>query len=112
MKVRYLGMPGHFIGASRCVWHLTSVVGPYLVSTLGDYRPFPSDEATNIGAGRKYETMVFKAGAPCTVDGCGCGVPNHNGREIDFAPYNTAGEAQAGHEAMVAKYVERAKETS
>lgn len=95
MKPRYLGMPGHFIGASRCVWHLTTVVGGYIVSTVGDYRPFAEDQKpTEIGFGRTFETMVFRAGKPCARPECMC-----------FAPYNTAGEAQAGHEAMVAKYV-------
>jgi len=106
MKPRYLGMPGHFIGSARCVWHLTTVVGGYVVSTVGDYRPFTEDQKpTEIGLGRKYETMVFRAGKPCARPGCMCGVPDHDGRELDFEAYNTAGEAQAGHEAMVAKYV-------
>lgn len=109
---RYLGMPGHFIGASRCVWHMTTIVGPYLVSTVGDYRPVNEEKSTNIGLNRKYETMVFRAGAACARPECGCGVPDHDGHGIDFAPYNTAGEAQTGHEAMVAKYEAITKEAS
>jgi len=31
------------------------------------------------GSGRKYETMVFKAGKPCSIKGCGCGLPMISG---------------------------------
>ena len=57
-----------------------------------------------IGCDRTYETMVFKAGAPCTAKGCGCGLPTIDGSELDFKGYNDAASATAGHMAMVAKY--------
>lgn len=102
---RHLGMPGHFIGSNRCVWHMTTIVGPYLVSTVGDWRPFDGNaKPEQIGVDRLYETMVFMAGTPCARPECMCGVPSHDDMSIDFAGYNMAGDAQAGHEKMVKKW--------
>jgi hypothetical protein len=61
-----------------------------------------------IGSNRLYETMVFKAGKPCTAKGCGCGLPAIDGSELDFAGYNDAKAATQGHTRMVAKYRRRA----
>lgn len=57
-----------------------------------------------IGHNRKYETMVFKAGAPCTAKGCGCGLPSIDGSELDFLGYNDAGSAAKGHEKLCQKW--------
>lgn len=57
-----------------------------------------------VGCDRKYETMVFRAGNPCSRKGCDCGVPEIASDELDFAPYNTAGEARDGHMAMCKKW--------
>lgn len=58
-----------------------------------------------VGLNRKYETMVFKAGKPCTAKDCNCGLPEIDGSELDFAGYNERGAATRGHMTMVAKYV-------
>jgi hypothetical protein len=58
-----------------------------------------------VGCDRKYETMVFKAGEPCTREDCGCGIPAIDGSELDFGAYNTAGEATEGHMKMVEKWL-------
>ncbi len=57
-----------------------------------------------LGIDRKYETMVFKAGKPCDAEGCGCGIPDIDGSELDFAGYNDAASATKGHYAMLKKY--------
>ena len=57
-----------------------------------------------VGCGRKYETMVFKAGDPCTAEGCGCGLPEIDGSEIDFLAYNDAAMATRGHMDLVKRY--------
>lgn len=58
-----------------------------------------------IGAGRKYETMVFEAGVPCEAEGCRCGMPNAKSwAELDGQGYNDAGEATRGHMAMCEKW--------
>lgn len=101
---REFGYAAHFIGASNCLFHRTTQIGRVMISTVGDYRPFDRDDPSRrktIGLNRFYETMVFPIDGVCT---CGCGLPEHDGREIDFAGYQTALEADAGHEAMCMKY--------
>jgi hypothetical protein len=53
---------------------------------------------------RKYETMVFEAGKPCSTKKCGCGLPEISGLELDLAGYNSAKDARAGHMAMCLKW--------
>jgi len=50
-----------------------------------------------IGCNRKYETMVFKAGEPCSAKNCNCGLPRIDGCELDFGGYNDAKSAADGH---------------
>jgi hypothetical protein len=50
-----------------------------------------------IGCDRKYETMVFKAGARCAAIDCGCGLPSINGSALETGCYNDAGAAARGH---------------
>ncbi len=58
-----------------------------------------------IGCDRKYETMVFKVnGETCTAEDCNCGLPTIIPDELDFAGYNEAGAATAGHYAMCEKW--------
>ncbi|HUX39330.1 MAG TPA: hypothetical protein VMV44_15630 [Rectinemataceae bacterium] len=83
---------------------MATKVGKYLISTVGDYFPMNAEKREEIGYKRFYETMVFKAGKPCKADGCRCGMPAIDGQELDFAPYNTAEDAQEGHLAMCEKY--------
>ncbi len=104
VQVKHFGHPGHFIAASRCVFHLCTLVGTKLVSTVGDYRP-TDGEKSEIGWGRFYETMVFdtKVGSECKADGCDCGLPEIHPSELEMVPYNDAKSAAAGHFAMVEK---------
>lgn len=103
---RWCGMPGHFIGARDCWFHLTTRVGGFRVSTVGDYFPPGRDEDGGpkpLGAGdRTYETYVFSA-----EDGGDCG--NDVGVvadwiEIDSKGYADRAEAERGHMAMCRKY--------
>lgn len=73
---------------------------------MGDY----FDEAymerfgyEEIGAGRKYETMVFRtAGDVC---GCGCGLPQPTDYgAVDIDGYNDAIAATQGHMALCEKW--------
>jgi len=57
-----------------------------------------------IGYQRKYETMVFKAGPPCTDEKCNCGMPSlADPHEFGCEAYNTPGDATRGHLAMCEK---------
>lgn len=60
-----------------------------------------------LGYGRTYETMVFRAGEPCKRDGCNCGLPEIDGSDLDFAGYNDAGSARAGHMRLLQKWAEK-----
>lgn len=110
------GSAAHFIGSEDCRFHITTLIGEYVISTVGDYAPRHrvstvderpmvaggrSVDAHTIGYERYFETMVFKTTGPCD---CGCGLPDHSGSNIDFAGYQTRAEANAGHEAMCQKY--------
>lgn len=133
-KWEWFGLSGHFILGHKCQFHLCTKVGRYLVSTVGQYLP---DEGVReiyaksrgvdlegigddreadymkkigyeeIGCGRTFETMVFKAGKRCRVKDCMCLQPSLASSEKDFEGYNTAGEAQAGHLKMCLKWAEK-----
>ena len=68
----------------------------------------------DIGYQRKYETMAFKVKGSqrCKSKDCGCGLPIVHLSEIDFAPYNTAGAATAGHLAMCLKAASQKQQTT
>lgn len=57
-----------------------------------------------IGYDRKYETMVFKAGNPCSSDSCGCGLPEINGSELDSLAANDAKLAAENHMKLCQKW--------
>lgn len=129
---KWFGSAAHLIVAQDCRFHLATLVGPWLVSTVGEYLPdAPVREILaerrgmtlegigdyrrasymkqvgfeEIGAGRKYETMVFRAGEPCTSEDCSCGLPSAaDWMELDANGYNDAGAATAGHYAICEKW--------
>lgn len=59
------GWPGHFIGGRMCMFRRNTLLEcdgvRIVVSTVGDYHPFPDKPAEEIGYRRHYETMVFRA---------------------------------------------------
>lgn len=97
----FQGYAGHFIGAPDCLFHLSTTIGKYIVSTVGNYRPYRNARGINeigkiqeIGHKRFYETMVFLK-KKCN---CGCGFwVAKDGKTLDFEGYNTPQEAQKGH---------------
>lgn len=115
----WFGNNGHLCVGKWCRFHLTTKVGKYLVSTVGQYvhprhsngseraeaewlkANWPGEE---IGCGRTFETMVFEAGAPCAEEKCGCGMPGISWSELDFAGYNNGKDATAGHMEMCEKW--------
>jgi hypothetical protein len=116
---KWFGTPGHFICSRWCRFHLCTQVGDYLVSTVGEYvhpRHSNGSERTeaewlkvnwpgeDIGFGRKYETLVFNAGFPCSEPGCMCDMPDHDGMEIDSRGTNSRQEATANHMTLCEKW--------
>lgn len=57
-----------------------------------------------IGCGRKFETFVFKAGKPCKVKECGCGLPEQASSEIDSLAANDRKTATSNHYKLCKKY--------
>lgn len=112
-----LGCAGHLIVAKWCRWKRHTQVGKYRVSSIGDYygpdidridRDRNAVKRQTIGGGDDsyFETMVFETidEQDTGNDGCGCRAVK-DWSEIDGERYATAGEAQAGHERYVAKYL-------
>lgn len=117
---QWFGHAAHFICGRWCRFHLATQVGPWLVSTVGQYVHPRHGKGTEVGEsawlaknpngeeigfGRFYETMVFRAGEPCTAKDCGCGLPTlADASEQDSSGYNDAGAATRGHYAMCDKW--------
>ena len=98
-------LPGHYICADRCIFRLTTEIGNYLISTVGEMIALTSKgEWEDIDAGRKYETIVFKITSRCKARNCRCLFPHHDGQELDTKGYNLRREAQKGHLAMCEKW--------
>ena len=115
----WFGNVAHLCVGQWCRFHMATKVGKYLVSTVGEYvhpRHSGSSEKTeaewlkknwpgeDVGYGRKYETMVFEAGAPCADAKCGCGLPSIGGSELDARGYNSAKDAREGHMKLCRKW--------
>lgn len=128
-KDEWVWMPhaGHLCVGQSCRFRLNTRVGKYLISTVGEYVPDSAvrkihremrgrltdlkgdaEEADygfeEIGLGRKYETMVFKARksehkcCPWEIDG--------TAYELDMEGYNDPKEAYEGHLKLCEKYAE------
>lgn len=129
---KWYGHAGHLIVGHDCRFHLCTLIGEYLISTVGEYWP-DSDvreilaksrgitlegrgdarEADarrklgyiEIGCDRKYETMVFKVtGEVCKSKDCNRGMPRIIPDELDSNGYNDAGAATKGRHEMCAKW--------
>lgn len=103
---RWFGHAGHFIGASRCLFHLHTRIGDYRISTVGNYFPREGDdEPTTVGIARLYETYVFRISGECSDCDPPCGQGEvEDWSEIDALPANYADAAEANHLIMCKKY--------
>jgi hypothetical protein len=131
---KWFGNAGHFICADDCRFHLCTLIGNILVSTVGQY--FPGETVREIiakhrgvklegrgdyrqadymekigyetiGHKRKYETMSFKIKRKRCE--CGCGLPIIKPTTIDYAPYNDAKAATKGHHEICMKVAKSQK---
>lgn len=106
-KWTWYGTSGHYICAHRCLFHLCTKVGKYLVSTVGEMPSDPSDTDSSlveIGIGRKYETMVFRWKGICKEPDCRCGMPFIIPSEIEMLPANQRGDAAKNHYKACLRY--------
>lgn len=65
IKVEERGWAGHFCHSSKCSFKRNTLVSlgnlRVVVSTVGAYQPITGGDYQEIGFGRYYETMAFKA---------------------------------------------------
>ena len=129
--------PAHFICASDCKFFMATKVGKYIISTVGEMFPdAPIREIyaetrnivlegkgdarradymkkigyDEIGVGRKYETMVFKAVRSIKKgkDACkACPFQIESGNNIDGNGYNEPDKAYEGHLKLCNKYANK-----
>ena len=101
---KWYGYAGHFIGGKKCAYHLSTRVGKFLISTLGDYYSAQGKRET-LGCGEDswYETMVFACDGEAET-----GDPIvKSWTEIDGERYPTSLEAEHGHYRYCEKYASR-----
>lgn len=87
---KWAGKPAHFVGSDDCKWHLTTHVGGYIVSSIGEYRPAHTDEMVPLDeflTPLYYETFVFVAESESW----------EIGEELEGQRYSTADKATEGH---------------
>lgn len=107
-KWKWYGYAGHFIGGKSCAYHLSTRVGHFLVSTVGDYYPRSKNgERETFGSSPDswFETFVFK-----------CLGEDKNGdpiiaslSEVDSERYVKSIDAERGHYAYCKKYARKPK---
>lgn len=106
---KWFGNAGHFIAARDCLFHMTTEVGDYMVSTVGEYRPsYSTNKDVPLGLTGLYETMVFKlTDEQCKKDDCDCGMRIvESWSELFCRRYEKRGEALAGHMSACNEYAQ------
>ncbi len=118
-KWEWHGFAAHFCCGEWCRFHMATKIGAHLISTVGKYvHPrnsgaselternwlLENPEGEQIGYGRTYETMVFKAGAPCSS---GCGIPSIDGSELDSLAANDSKTARQNHMQLCNKFARK-----
>lgn len=105
-RVKHKGMPGHFIGASDCCWHLHTIVDRrWRISSVGCWHSglranewADDSNRKEIGHGRLYETMVFDLASENTL------------QEIELVGYNDEEEADRGHFEIVNRWLKKVED--
>lgn len=108
-KWKWYGHAAHFIAADNCLFHMTTVIGDYIISTIGDYYPKNerSSNPTQIGLDRLYETYVFIDTKRRCSEKCKC--PLADGGEIDALHANDRVTANANHTKLCRKYAKKVR---
>lgn len=105
---KWFGNPAHLAVRQNCHFHLATLVGKYVVSTVGEYIPDGETEYKRIALDALFETLVFRHNGDFC--GCGCGLPDIEAAEIDGQKANTAKDANVNHAAMCSKYAMESQE--
>lgn len=98
---KWYGYAGHFIGGKSCAYHLSTRIGGYLVSTVGDYYSH-NGVRTTLGASKDswFETMVF----PCAGEEPTGDPIINDWSSIDGERYAESLDAENGHYRYCKKY--------
>lgn len=116
---QWFGNVAHFCCGRWCRFHLTTRVGKWLVSTVGEM-VHPRDAGLTsaseneflqreplgrtVAGESHFETLVFLITDVCD---CGCRLPHQNGNSVDSDRYDTRADATKGHMAMCRKWARR-----
>ena len=112
--------PSHFISAPDCQFGHTTLVGKYVISSVGEmplhnsFRDLgtslsPDGKFMYIGNGRIYETMVFEwSGELCQEEKCNCGKAMiKNGREFAMRGAMTREQCLENHDELIEVFSHR-----
>jgi len=109
-KWEWFGMAGHYVCRHQCQFHLCTVIGDYMISSVGArVETQKSRDWVDIGSERKFETMVFKLNNQerCAAEGCLCEMPiDWDGNQLETRCCNTPGECQKHHMELCLKYAQ------
>lgn len=99
----WYGYAGHLCIGSRCAYHMSTRIGRYLISTVGDFKPDGKTRETLSSADDSFfETMVF----PCDGE-IASGDPNILSWEaVESEHYAKSIDAERNHRALCLKYAQ------
>ena len=100
---KWFGYPMHFICGRKCIFHLGTQVGQYVISTVAEYYDYEGKRQP-VGLNRWGETYVFRITG---TQECGC--PQPAGNEIDglgYGEHDSCTVMNDGHLAMCRKYAQ------
>lgn len=105
----WLPHAAHFCGANECNFKMATIVGDFIVSTIGEYYPLHMilsgiNKMQEIGANRLYETMVFIKKIMPKGAHCDCCKFTIHPSEVDFIDYSNGSDAMNGHMNSCYKY--------
>jgi hypothetical protein len=135
-KWKWFGHAAHLIVGDHCRFHMATLIGDYIVSSVGEYWPERSSreihakyhDATWLASNQHrlgddfdwhymkkfgYETIGCDRKYETMVFrvtgkmcDCGCGLPKIIPSELDFDSYNDAIAARKGHMELCAKWAD------
>lgn len=112
------GWAGHFCASTYCNFHRNTLLEygetRLVISTIGNYRPWPKEELETVRPKRYYETMVFRAkkeGAYWDADICDEYSIDSNWEICADSPkqlpYDVDNKADILHETIVEEFIDK-----
>lgn len=99
---KWSGQAGHQCVSNYCRYHLTTVVGIYIISTVGDWHPKGAGKMEKLTLYGYYDTAVFEVDEELLE----CGCVQIKGEQLDGKQYGNVKcpELEKGHFDMCMKY--------